>query len=218
MIPDNFYQGGWDRAYEHFGAHRDGEGWVFRLWAPQARRVCLAGDFNDWQGWDMTCLDGVWELTVAHANVYDAYKYIVTGADGQVRWKADPYAYHAQTRPENGSKLYELPDYPWQDEAWMAHRREEPLGEGPLNIYEVHLGSWRRHENGETYSYRDSADALADYVKDMGFTAVELLPVAEYPLDDSWGYQCRRGHLCFEQQVHHRTLCFSPKIRRPCVL
>jgi 1,4-alpha-glucan branching enzyme len=190
MIQESFYQGTWDRAYEYFGAHRCDGGWVFRVWAPHARSVALAGDFNGWQGQEMVCRDGVWELTVPSVQIYDAYKYIVTGADGRIRWKADPYALHAQTRPESSSKVYELPAFPWRDEGWLRRRAETPLYAGALNIYEVHLGSWRRHENGETYSYRDSADALARYVKDMGYTAVELLPVTEYPLDDSWGYQC----------------------------
>ena len=190
MSLENFYQGNWDSAYEYFGAHRCGEGWMFRVWAPNARRVQLSGEFTGWYAWDMNWHDGVWELYVDRANVYDAYKYIITGADGQVRWKADPYAFHAQTRPDNSSRVYDLPDFPWHDADWLRRRREKPLRDGVLNIYEVHLGSWRRHDNGCVYSYRDSADALADYVKDMGFTAVELLPVTEYPLDDSWGYQC----------------------------
>lgn len=190
MIHESFYQGTWNLAYEYFGAHRCDEGWIFRLWAPHAQAVQLAGDFNGWQGQDMVCHDGVWEMTVPHAQVYDAYKYIVHGADGQVRWKADPYGFHTQTRPESSSKVYDLAGYDWRDGAWLRRRQEKPLQDGLLNIYEVHLGSWRRHENGESYSYRDSADQLADYVRDMGYNAVELLPVTEYPLDDSWGYQC----------------------------
>ena len=190
MIFDNFYRGVCDDAYEYFGAHRCGEGWIFRLWAPNARAVQLAGDFNGWQGRDMERHDGVWELTVPEAKVYDAYKYVVHGADGQVRWKADPYGFHTQTRPESSSKVYDLSGFAWHDETWLRHRREKPMTDGIMNIYEVHLGSWRRHENGATYSYRDSADQLAEYVKDMGYSAVELLPVTEYPLDDSWGYQC----------------------------
>ena len=150
----------------------------------------LAGDFNGWQAQDMACTDGVWELTAEYAKTYDSYKYIVTGADGRVRWKADPYAFHTQTRPENSSKLYDITGYTWHDGDWLRRRAERGLCQDPLNIYEVHLGSWRRHDNGVSYSYRDSADALAEYVKDMGYTAIELLPVTEYPLDDSWGYQC----------------------------
>ena len=190
MILDGFWQGTEDRAYEYFGAHRTGEGWIFRVWAPHAQRVALSGDFSGWQGWDMTCHDGVWELTVPHAQEYDAYKYIVTGRDGKSRWKADPYGFHTQTRPETSSKLYDLGGYEWGDEAWLCHRREKPLREGPLNIYEVHLGSWRRYGDGNNFNYRQCADELAEYVRDMGYTAVELLPVTEYPLDDSWGYQC----------------------------
>ena len=190
MIHESFYQGACDRAYETLGAHRCEEGWVFRLWAPHARHVALAGDFTGWNGWDMTWRDGLWEITVPCASVYDAYKYIVTGADGQVRWKADPYGFHTQTRPETSSKLFDLSGFAWGDGSWMRRRAEQGLLHGPLNAYEVHLGSWRRHDNGAPYSYRDSADALADYVRDMGYNAVELLPVTEYPLDDSWGYQC----------------------------
>ena len=190
MVQESYYQGTWDRAYEYFGAHPCGGGWVFRLWAPHAQWVQLAGDFNGWQAQDMSCADGVWELTVPHASVYDAYKYLVTGADGRVRWKADPYGFHTQTRPETSSKLYDIGHFTWHDAAWLHRRAEKPLCDAVMNIYEVHLGSWRRHEDGAVYSYRDSADQLADYVKDMGYTAVELLPVTEYPLDDSWGYQC----------------------------
>ncbi|MBO4853886.1 MAG: 1,4-alpha-glucan branching protein GlgB [Oscillospiraceae bacterium] len=190
MILHGFWQGTEDRAYEYFGAHRAGDGWVFRVWAPHAQRVALSGDFNGWQSWDMTCHDGVWELTVPHAQVYDAYKYIVTGQDGRIRWKADPYGFHTQTRPETSSKLFDLGGYEWQDGEWLRRRREKSLRDGPMNIYEVHLGSWRRYEDGNSFGYRRCADELAQYAADMGYTAVELLPVTEYPLDDSWGYQC----------------------------
>ena len=189
------YGGTWDRAYEWFGAHptvSDGcTGWQFRLWAPHARRVELRGAFFGWESRAMErSAEGVWSLFVPGAKVFDGYQYVVTGADGIVRCKADPYAFHAQTRPENASKLYDIAGYGWQDAAWMEQRAEKPLTEGPLNIYEVHIGSWRRGEGGCFYSYRRFADELADYAVDMGYNAVELLPVTEYPLDDSWGYQC----------------------------
>ncbi|MBQ0037881.1 MAG: 1,4-alpha-glucan branching protein GlgB [Clostridiales bacterium] len=188
MDRERFFAGQWNRCYEYFGAHpAPGGGFCFRLWAPHARHVALCGDFNGWQGQDMTCRDGVWEITVPQAKQYDAYKYVVHGADGTVRWKADPYAFHAATRPETNSKVYDMGDYPWGDEQWQVQKRR---ADDPMNIYEVHLGSWRRKDNGDFYSYRESADALADYVRDMGYHYVELLPVTEYPLDDSWGYQC----------------------------
>ena len=187
MGMEQFFAGQWYGAYEYFGAHPADSGFCFRLWAPHARHVSLYGDFNGWQGQDMACHDGVWELTVPQAKRYDAYKYVITGADGVIRWKADPYAFHAETRPGTNSKLYELGDYVWGDGQWQAQTRS---ADDPMNIYEVHLGSWRRKDNGDFYSYRESADALAEYVRDMGFHYVELLPVTEYPLDDSWGYQC----------------------------
>ena len=187
---EQFCSGKGDRGYEYFGAHPAENGWCFRVWAPHAKEVCLSGDFNGWRGENMCRTpEGVWELTVPAAQ-YDAYKYRITAQDGRTFWKADPFAFHTQTRPENASKLYDIGGYDWQDGAWEEHCRAHPLLEEPLTIYEVHLGSWRRHENGAPYSYRDLADALAEYVCDMGYRAVELLPVTEYPLDDSWGYQC----------------------------
>lgn len=183
-----FADGQWDNAYEYFGVHPAASGWVFRLWAPYARHVRLAGDFNGWNGEDMRRIQGgVWELSVDNARQYDSYKYIVTGADGQERWKADPYAFHAATRPDTNSKVYALGGYAWGDGAWMGGR---PSADGPLHIYEVHLGSWRKHADGNFYSYRQLAEELPDYVASCGYNAVELLPVTEYPLDDSWGYQC----------------------------
>ena len=188
MELSRFAGGQWDNAYEYFGAHPTAQGWVFRLWAPHARCVQLTGDFNGWQGSDMHRLDsGVWELHVENARGYDSYKYVITGADGEVRWKADPYAFHAATRPDTNSKLFSLDGYTWSDGAWMAAR---PSADAPLHIYEVHLGSWRKHEDGNFYSYRQLAEELPGYVADCGYNAVELLPVTEYPLDDSWGYQC----------------------------
>ncbi len=182
---EQFYAGNWDRAYEYFGVHRQGDGWVFRVWAPGAKSVSLCGDFNGWQGAAMSVHDGVWELFVPSAQVYDTYKYTITGSDGAVRYKTDPYVFHAETRPKTAGKVYDLSGYDWHDQAWQS-RETSPA----LNIYEVHLGSWRRKENGAFYSYRELGDALADYASDMGYNYVELLPVMEYPFDDSWGYQC----------------------------
>jgi 1,4-alpha-glucan branching enzyme len=187
MNRENFFAGRWEEAYTYFGAHRAEEGFVFRLWAPHARHVALCGDFNGWQGEPMACRDGVWEAVVPHAKAYDAYKYVITGADGVVRWKTDPYAFHAETRPGTAGKVYDLTPFDWGDGAWRQQRRDP---NGRMDIYEVHLGSWRRHGDGNFFNYRQSADELADYVADMGYNYVELLPVTEYPLDDSWGYQC----------------------------
>ena len=183
--------GVWDSAYEYFGAHPCDGGWVFRVWAPQARCVALCGDFNEWQRWDMRRLaDGAWELTVENARQFDAYQYVVTQCDGREVWKSDPYGFHQETRPSTNSKLYDIGGYTWHDEKWQQRREGTHPAEGFVNIYEVHLGSWRRTEDGQVLNYRDIADQLALYVRDMGYNYVELLPVTEYPLDDSWGYQC----------------------------
>ena len=191
MSGDRLRRGVWDSAYEYYGAHPCGGGWVFRVWAPQARCVALSGDFNEWQRWDMRRLeDGTWELTVENARQFDGYQYVVTQGDGREVWKSDPYGFHQETRPSTNSKLYDIGGYTWHDEKWRQRREGTHPAEGYVNIYEVHLGSWRRTEDGQVLNYRDMADQMALYVRDMGYNYVELLPVTEYPLDDSWGYQC----------------------------
>ena len=187
-----FHQGTNACAYEYYGAHPAGEDVVFRVWAPNAQHVALAGDFN---GWDASASpmerlpDGTWELTVPGVKQFDAYKYCVTGADGQIRMKADPYAFHSETRPANASKYFDLDGFAWTDGAYFRSLSKKSVYDSPVNIYEVHAGSWRRHNDGNPYSYRDLADALADYLADMNYTHVELMPVMEHPFDGSWGYQ-----------------------------
>ena len=192
-----FFGGTDSEAYRFFGAHRaqrgGEEGYLFRLWAPNAARVSVVGDFC---GWDAGAFPmarsehGLWERFIPGLKQFDTYKYAVTSARGKTVLKADPYAFHAETRPGTASKLYDLPDYRWGDGAWRAGRASAPVDRSPLNIYEVHLGSWRRRENGDFYDYRSLAHDLADYAADLGYNCVELMPVTEYPLDDSWGYQC----------------------------
>ena len=186
-----------NRLWQQMGSHpatSDGqEGYLFRVWAPHARQVALMGDFN---GWDDSALPmesttgGCWELFIPGLKQYDAYKYAIHTQDGRVLAKADPYAFHAETRPGTASKCYDLNGYSWGDKAWMAWRAKHLVYDSPLNIYEVHLGSWRRGGDGEFLSYREIARWLVPYVKEMGYTHVELLPVTEHPLDASWGYQC----------------------------
>ncbi len=180
-------------AYTYLGAHPEEGGWVFRVWAPKATAVSVVGDFNGWDQSAHTMFplgDGIWEARVPGLQQYDIYKYAVTGPDGTTRLKADPYAFHAETRPGTASKLYDLTGYSWGDKAWLDRRRKNPIYNSPLNIYEVHLGSWRRTAEGDFLSYRALADQLPAYVKEMGYTHVELMPLTEYPLDASWGYQC----------------------------
>ena len=192
-----FLQGNSAHAQDYMGSHpeqRNGvDGYVFRVWAPHAVSVSVMGDFNGWNESDhpMVRLDGgVWEGFVPGLKRYDTYKYAVRTQSGEVRAKADPYAFHAETRPGTASKIYDLGGYVWGDKAWMDYRRANPIYEKPLNIYEIHLGSWRRTGDDEFLSYRDIAHYLVPYVKEMGFTHVEMLPVSEHPLDASWGYQC----------------------------
>ena len=192
-----FFGGTSCEAYRYLGAHctrREGEdGYVFRVWAPNAARVSVVGDFC---GWDAGAYPmarnafGLWERFIPGLQRFDAYKYAVSSAQGKTVLKADPYALHAETRPGTASKLYDLPDYRWGDGAWRASRASAPIDRSPLNIYEVHLGSWKKRENGDFYDYRSLARELADYVLNLGYNCVELMPVTEYPLDDSWGYQC----------------------------
>ena len=192
-----FFGGTSCEAYRYLGAHctrQEGEdGYVFRVWAPNAARVSVVGDFC---GWDAGAYPmarnafGLWERFIPGLQRFDAYKYAVSSAQGKTVLKADPYAFHAETRPGTASKLYDLPDYRWGDGAWREKRAEAPIDRSPLNIYEVHLGSWKKRENGDFYDYRSLARELADYVLNLGYNCVELMPVTEYPLDDSWGYQC----------------------------
>ena len=191
-----FSEGRSCHAWRCFGSHpgqKDGQdGYVFRVWAPNAKQVCVFGDFN---GWDENAAPleklegGIWQGFVPGLKRFDTYKYAVHGADGKVVAKADPYAFHAETRPGNASKIYDLEEYPWGDQGWLDHRAKNAPYRRPMNIYECHLGSWRRTGEGEFLSYRDTAQYLVPYVKEMGYTHVELLPVMEHPLDASWGYQ-----------------------------
>ena len=192
-----FYGGTNSEAYRYLGAHRTRrsgkDGYVFRTWAPNATHVSVVGDFCGWNGYAHPMeknADGFWECFVPSLKRYDTYKFAVTAQSGETVLKADPYAFHAETRPGTASKLYDLGGYRWGDDEWRASRAKAPLDRSPLNIYEVHLGSWRRHENGDFYDYRTLARELADHVLDLGYNCVELMPVTEYPLDDSWGYQC----------------------------
>ena len=192
-----FHEGTAISAYEYMGAHavtHDGvSGYMFRVWAPRAQAVSVVGDFNSWNAdaHPMAKItDGIWERFVPGGRTYDAYKFAITGADGVLRLKADPYAFHAETRPGTASKLYSIDGYHWADNAWRESRHDHPVYTAPLNIYEVHLGSWKRRENGDFLDYRSLARELAPYVKEMGFNFIELLPVTEYPYDPSWGYQC----------------------------
>jgi len=215
-----FSNGMWQRAWEKMGAHRDvqngTEGWMFRVWAPQVVSVHLVGDFN---GWDplstpLTRADNsdIWEAFVPGLQLGDLYKYAIKSDEGELLWKADPFGFFAETCPGTASKLWDISGYAWKDATWLRRRAERDIMKSPLNIYEVHLGSWKRHGNepqgepredgtwpgpgdpfpaqrGTYYTYDDLSDELVAYVKKMGYTHIEVMPLMEHPFDGSWGYQ-----------------------------
>ena len=192
-----FKQGNNCEAYRYFGAHletRAGEsGVVFRVWAPHATAISVVGDFNSWKpgSHPMRKVDGdsVWELFIPGVKEYDVYKYCVTTRGGDLIYKADPYAFHAETRPSNGSKVYDITGFAWHDDAWQTAQKKADVINGPMNIYEMHAGSWKLKDEKVPYNYSELADQLIPYIREMGYTHVELLPVMEYPFDGSWGYQ-----------------------------
>jgi len=192
-----FNQGTNYHSYKMLGAHlleKDGVvGTHFAVWAPNARRVSVVGDFNCWDGrahvMNRLGDSGVWELFIPGVKEFDLYKYEIENFYGQVVLKSDPYAFYSELRPCTASVVYNLHRYKWRDDEWMRQRAATPIYDKPLLIYEVHLGSWRRKEGNGFLSYRELAKELIPYVKDMGYTHIELLPVAEHPYDGSWGYQ-----------------------------
>ena len=192
-----FHQGTNYRAYDYLGAHKYGDKMIFRVWAPSALAVFLAGDFNDW-GYDAPMVrandGGIWEIAIDKERLGESfkYKYIVRSLRGDV-YKADPYGRFAECPPATASVYFDTDGYNWHDDGWMAYRREKFSREGfsdgfysnPINIYELHAGSWRRHEDGSLYSWHELGEELAPYVKQMGYTHIELLPVMEHPFDGS---------------------------------
>lgn len=188
-----FHEGKNYEAYRFFGVHKIKKGtYAFRVWAPHAVGVAVAGDFNDWSETanPMTLIaPEIWEAVVDGVSKYDCYKYAIQTTDGRLLMKADPYAVHQETRPGTASKVYDLPSYKWTDNDWFARQKEVSVLDKPVNIYEIHFGSWKQHEDGTFLTYREMADTLVPYVKDMGYTHIEMMPIMEYPFDGSWGYQ-----------------------------
>lgn len=191
-----FHAGDAVHAYDLLGAHlveQDGrQGAVFRVWAPNALSVAVVGDFNDWnQTADLMykISDGVWELFIEGITPYTAYKYCIETSGAEFLFKADPFAFHAQTRPGNASMVYDIDEYVWNDSKWFEMRKERDNSKGPMNIYEIHIGSWRKYPDGNFFSYRKLAEELVPYLKEMHYTHVQFMPIMEYPFDGSWGFQ-----------------------------
>ncbi len=193
-----FHQGTNSKAYEYMGLRRAGDpehpGMTCRVWAPNAQAVSLVGDFNNWDDekhpLEKISENGVWEAILPfELEQYSVYKFCIVGQDGTKVLKSDPYAYHFETRPNNSSIYCDIEGFAWEDDAWFRHKAAKPHYSRPVNIYEVHAGSWRRYADGNVFSYDKLADELIPYLLDMGYTHVELMPLTEYPFDGSWGYQ-----------------------------
>jgi len=171
------------------------EGVLFAVWAPNAKRISVIGDFNGWNGCrnPMRCLgsSGVWELFIPGLKDYDKYKFEIKSNTGQTLQKADPYAFFAELRPYTSSMVYNIDGYKWNDTKWLNNRKKKNPADGPMNVYELHPGSWRRahHDGGRMLSWLEMQEELIPYVKEMGYTHIELMPIMEHPFDGSWGYQ-----------------------------
>ena len=191
-----FHTGDSVRAYDFLGAHlvnrNDKNGVVFCVWAPTARSVSVAGDFNNWNNEANYMYNigyGVWEVFVEGVKEFCTYKYCIESEYGDRLMKADPYAFHAQTRPGQASVVYDIESYSWNDSEWFNKRKENNISSSPMNIYEIHAGSWRKYPDGNFFNYQKLADELIPYLKEMHYTHVQLMPIMEYPYDGSWGFQ-----------------------------
>lgn len=189
---DNF------KSYEMLGSHKvkiDGvDGWRFAVWAPKAVSVRVVGDFNDWNGYDKMLerieTSGVWYGFFTDIEEGMLYKYAIEAENGETYYKADPYAVKSELRPGTASVTKDISNnYKWGDKAWISARGKNSTLTEPMNIYEIHIGSWKIRDDGSFYTYRELADELVPYVKKMGYTHIELMPITEYPFDGSWGYQ-----------------------------
>ncbi len=190
-----FYQGKNYETYKFFGVHSIKKGrtksFVFRVWAPHAVSVSVVGDFNNWDrnANPLSLIaDGVWETTVSKLKQYDIYKFSIETSDGRFLMKSDPYAAHFETRPGTASKIYES-TYKWNDKEWIKNKKKSVIYKSPVNIYEVHLSSWKINDDGSYFNYVTFAEEIIPYLKKMSYTHIEFMPLTEYPFDGSWGYQ-----------------------------
>lgn len=192
-----FHEGTNYNTYDHLGAHFENGEYVFRVWAPNAEKAFVCGLFNGWSEDDpMEKIEdgGIWECRISNDRFGDgyAYKYKFLTPHGDI-YKADPYAFYSELPPETSSRFFNIDGFNWTDSAWLEHRKtrftREAVSSQPINIYELHAASWKRHEDGSMLSYKELAEELVPYILQMGYTHIELMPVSEYPFDGSWGYQ-----------------------------
>ncbi|MBD1383562.1 1,4-alpha-glucan branching enzyme [Bacillus sp. IB182487] len=192
-----FHEGNLFKSFQLFGAHVKERGGIcgteFCVWAPHAIEVRVAGEFNEWDGsnhhLNKINNQGIWMGFIPTVKEGELYKYEIISPSGEKIYKADPYAFYSETRPQTASIIYDLDGYDWDDQKWQKKKRQKPVYEKPMFIYEMHLGSWKLKEDGSLFTYRELAGELIPYVKEHGFTHIELLPVIEHPYDRSWGYQ-----------------------------
>ena len=174
---------------EVLGCHYENDIYTFRVWAPNAQKVWLVGDFNDWdKSLEMSqTLDGVWEIKTSLPKEGQLYKFLVKQADGREVMKIDPMAFELEPRPGSAAVIVKLPNKKWLDGAWMGRNKRSNHFARPINIYEVHASSWKRHTDGSLYTLKDLQKELIPYVKEQGFNYIEFLPLTAHPLDASWG-------------------------------
>ena len=187
-----FHRGEYRQAYEYFGAHPTRNSTVFRIWAPSAKSVAVVGDFNDWIAREEDYChkitnEGIWEIEIKKIKKGNLYKYQIETSWGEKILKSDPYAFYSELRPQTASIVNGNPKFRWADKRWLNSRE---IGYAkPINIYEVHLGSWKKKEDGTYYNYKEIAELLVEYMLEMNYTHIEIMPISEYPFDGSWGYQ-----------------------------
>ena len=187
-----FHRGEYRQAYEYFGAHPTRNSTVFRIWAPSAKSVAVVGDFNDWTAREEDYChkitnEGIWEVEIKKIKKGNLYKYLIETSWGEKILKSDPYAFYSELRPQTASIVNGKPKFRWSDKKWLNNRE---IGYAkPINIYEVHLGSWKKKEDGTYYNYKEIAELLVEYMLEMNYTHIEIMPITEYPFDGSWGYQ-----------------------------
>ena len=187
-----FHRGEYRQAYEYFGAHPNRSSTIFRIWAPTAKSVAIVGDFNNWNAREEDYCqkitnEGIWEVEIKKVKKGAIYKFQIETSWGQKILKADPYAFYSELRPQTASVVNGISKFRWGDKKWLNNRE---IGYAkPINIYEVHLGSWKKKEDGTYYNYREIAELLVEYMLEMNYTHIEIMPITEYPFDGSWGYQ-----------------------------
>ena len=192
MLQD-FLAGTSVNAYQYLGSHIENDHVVFRVWAPNARSVSVVGDFNAWdqEADPMNKIHeaGIWEAVIAHAKIGDCYKYCIETPWENKVLKTDPYAVRCEVRPDNASLIYDISGFDWSDKKWFIDKKKHDHKKLPMNIYEINAGSWKKHDDGSYYTYRELANELVAYVSEMGYTHIEFMPLTEFPFDGSWGYQ-----------------------------